>query len=156
MLDPDTRRRHLYVVGQTSNRQIDVAAQPNRAGPRCRPGPRGAHQAEAITNAENRCCRMTAMGHLRKERIVSRRSAVGRWAEVWARDLGLPICAETRPRCGTPTRFPSSTRTGAHHDVRPQPPEPLEAAPRSPTICPLPSLHRTQPSGFPVSHSAVR
>ena len=31
MLDPDTRRRHLYVVGQTSNRQIDVAAQPKIA-----------------------------------------------------------------------------------------------------------------------------
>src|ERR1700758_4970887 len=45
MLDPDTSRRHLYVVGQTSNGQIDVGAQPNRAGYRCRPGPRGARPA---------------------------------------------------------------------------------------------------------------
>jgi hypothetical protein len=39
MLDPNTRRRHLYVVGQTSTGKSTVAAQPNHAGPHCRPGP---------------------------------------------------------------------------------------------------------------------
>ena len=32
MLDTNTRRRHLYVVGQTSTGKSTVAAQPNHAG----------------------------------------------------------------------------------------------------------------------------
>src|SRR5436190_23625995 len=39
MLDPNTRRRHLYVVGQTSTGKSTVAAQPDHAEPHCRPGP---------------------------------------------------------------------------------------------------------------------